>query len=144
MSYPKPVPEPDALSAEFWTAARRHVLAIQRCVHCGRFEHPPVGVCQGCRHPMPHFRFEPVSGNGTIKSWTIMRDSFIPSFRGDIPFAIGLVELVEQKGLRLIARLMDGPDAAYRLGMAVAVVFEDLTEGVTLPQFRLSGPGQIR
>lgn len=138
MPYPKPVPDPDDLSAEFWASARRHVLAIQRCTHCGHFEHPPVGVCQGCRHSSPSFRFEAVSGKGTITSWTVMRDSFIPAFKGDVPFVVGLVELVEQKGLRLIARLLDGADATYRLGMPVEVVFEDITDEATLPQFRIA------
>jgi uncharacterized OB-fold protein len=137
VSYDKPVPEPDALSAPFWKSVRKHVLSIQRCAHCGRFEHPPVGVCQGCRSPDPRFEFTPVSGRGTLMSWTIMRDSFIPSFRGDIPFAIGLIELREQKGVRLIARLLDGATASYRVGAEVEVAFEDITPEASLPQFRL-------
>ena len=66
-----------------------------------------------------------------------MRDAFIPSFRGDIPWVIVTVELEEQKGLRMIARLMDGPKATVSLDAPVEVVFEDVTPEVTLPQFRL-------
>ena len=142
MNYEKPVPEADALSGPFWKAAREHTLAMQCCMHCGRYEHPPTGLCQGCCAAQPKFEFRPVSGQGTLVSWTIMRDSFIPSFRNDIPFAIGLIELREQKGLRLIARLLDGPHARYRVGDAVEVVFEDITPEASLPQFRLASAGQ--
>jgi uncharacterized OB-fold protein len=136
----KPIPEPDALSAPFWAGARQHRLMIQRCSHCGRLEHPPVGICQGCRNPASSFRFQMMSGKGRLISWTIMRDSFIPSFKRDVPFAIGLVELVEQTGVRLITRLIDGPDAAYRVGASLEVTFEDLTDAIALPQFRLTTP----
>lgn len=138
MTYTKPVPVPDALSQAFWAGAREHKLVIQRCGYCSRYAHPPVVVCQDCRNPQPRFAPAAVSGKGRILSWTIMRDSFIPSFKGDVPFAIGLVELAEQKGIRLIARLLDGPDAAYRLDAPVEVVFEDVAADTTLPQFRLA------
>jgi uncharacterized OB-fold protein len=137
VNYEKPIPEPDALSAPFWQSARQHVLSVQCCAHCGCYEHPPTGICQGCRAPEPKFDFRPVSGKGRLVSWTIMRDSFIPSFRDDIPFAIGLIELKEQKGLRMIAKLVDGARARYRVGAEVEVAFEDITPEASLPHFRL-------
>jgi uncharacterized OB-fold protein len=132
----KPVPEPDAFSEGFWAAAARHVLAVQRCLNCGHLEHPPLGVCQVCRDPAPRFAFEPVSGKARLVSWTVMRDSFIPSFRADVPYAVGLVELVEQKGLRMIARLADGAGEPYAIGMPMEVGFDDVAPGVSLPTFR--------
>ena len=41
-----------------------------------------------------------------------MRQSFLPGFDDDLPFVLVDVELEEQADLRMIGRLLDGPDAA--------------------------------
>jgi hypothetical protein len=64
-----------------------------------------------------------------------MRQSFLPGF--DVPFVLVDVELFAQADLRLIGRLVDGPDAALRLGAPVRVVFEDVAPGVAVPAFEL-------
>ena len=128
---------PDELSEGFWRAAAAHVLAIQRCVHCERYSHPPVRVCPGCLSTPPAFCFDPVSGRGTIRTWTIMRDAFLPSFRDDVPYAVADVELPEQHDLRIIGLMVDGADAPYEIGAQVEVVFEDIADGAAVPHFRL-------
>ena len=138
----KPLPVPDGLSGGYWKAAAEHVLAIQRCSHCGHFAHPPAVVCASCQSTKPSFHFEPVSGRGRIHTWTVMRDSFLPSFKGDIPWVVLLVELEEQKGLQVMANLKDGAQADIQLGAAVEVVFDDVAPGVALPQFRLVRGGK--
>jgi uncharacterized OB-fold protein len=134
---PKPLPLPDPGSEGFWTAAARHVLAIQRCESCGRLAHPPVVVCPACRSPRAEFSFVPVSGQGRLATWTIMRDAFLPGFRNEIPWAIGEAELDDAPGLRLIARLVDGADAPFAIGAPVTVVFEDVSDTVSLPLLKL-------
>ena len=64
-----------------------------------------------------------------------MRQSFLPGF--DVPFVLVDVELAEAPDVRLIGRLLDGPDAPLRLGGPVEVVFEDLTPEISVPAFRL-------
>jgi hypothetical protein len=83
----------------------------------------------------PAFAFEPVDGGGTIRSWTVMRQSFLPGF--DVPFVLVDVELLAQVDLRLIGRLIDGPDVPLRVGAPVRMVFEDLMPGVAVPAFEL-------
>ena len=134
---PKPRPVPDAQSQGYWDAAANHVLAIARCGHCGRYVHPPSVVCPGCLRTDPDFTFVPVSGRGTVRSWTIIRDSFLPGFADDVPFVLVDVELDEQAELRLIGRLVDGPDAPLALGTRVVTVFEDREPGVSIPAFAL-------
>jgi uncharacterized protein len=131
------VPVPDALSSEFWTAASAHVLVIGRCARCTELSHPPETVCPQCGSTDPEFTFEPVDGGGTIRSWTVMRQSFLPGF--DVPFVLVDVELSAQADLRLIGRLVDGPDAPLRLGAPVRLVFEDVAPGVAIPAFELEG-----
>lgn len=132
----RPLPVPDKRSAPFWEAAAEHVLVVARCSRCGAFSHPPDIVCSHCGSADPAFVFTPVDGAGTIRSWTVMRQSFLPGF--DVPFVLVDVELEAQEDLRLIGRLMDGPDAVLQVGAAVSLLFEDVAPGVSVPAFALT------
>lgn len=134
----RPLPVPDERSAPFWEAAAEHVLVLARCSRCGAFSHPPDIVCPHCGSADPAFAFTPVDGAGTIRSWTVMRQSFLPGF--DVPFVLVDVELAAQEDVRLIGRLVDGPDAVLEVGTAVSVVFEDVAPGVSVPAFALASP----
>jgi uncharacterized OB-fold protein len=96
-------------------------------------------VCPHCRHTDPQFTFEAVSGRGTVRSWTLVNQSFLPGFEDDLPFVLVDVSLAEQDDLRLIGRLVDGPSAPLALGDRVRVAFEDLGDGVLIPAFELDG-----
>lgn len=65
-----------------------------------------------------------------------MRQSFLPGF--DVPFVLVDVELQAQADLRMIGRLMDGPDAAVSVGSPVSIVFEDIAPHVSVPAFGLT------
>ncbi len=134
----RPVPVPDEQSAPFWEAAARHQLVLARCSRCRMISHPPDVVCPHCRTTDPQFVFSPVEGRGTIRSWTLMRHSFLPGFDSDLPFVLVDVELSAQPDLRLIGRLVDGPAAELRAGAAVTLTFEDLCGGASVPAFALS------
>lgn len=133
----RPLPVPDALSEHFWTAAASHSLVLARCAKCSQINHPPGPVCTHCGTTDPAFEFIPVDGSGTVRSWTVVRQSFLPGF--DVPFVLVDVELSAQEDVRLIGRLVDGPGAPLRQGTSVLLVFEDLTPGVSVPAFALSG-----
>ena len=134
----KPLPVPDEQSAGYWTAAAGHELAIARCSRCGTFTHPPGVACPHCLSTEPEFTFVPVDGAGTVRSWTVLRDSFLPGFAPDVPFVLVDVELDAQADLRLIGRLVDGPDARVVVGARVVTVFDDLAPGVAVPAFALA------
>jgi uncharacterized protein len=139
----RPVPVVDDRSAPFWEAADRGVLAIARCARCDSYSHPPDIVCAHCHSTEPEFVFTEVSGRGSVRSWTVMRQSFLPGF--EVPFVLVDVELDEQPELRLIGRLLDGEDAHLQLGARVHVAFESLApsvaesvaESVSVPAFVL-------
>jgi uncharacterized OB-fold protein len=133
------VPVADPLSAGYWAAAARHTLAIARCARCGSFAMPPGQGCPHCGSTDPGYSYAEVSGAGTVRSWTVIRQSFLPGF--DVPFLLVDVELAEQAELRMIGRLLDGPDAPVRVGAPVTVAFEDLEvdpSRVSVPAFRLA------
>jgi uncharacterized protein len=133
----RPYPVPDEQSAAFWRAAGEHVLMIARCSRCAELTHPPDVVCPHCHSTDPAFEFTPVSGRGTIRSWTVMRKSFLPGFDHDVPFVLVDVELVEQADLRLIGRLVDGIKAPLAIGDTVRLAFEDIAPGIAVPAFAL-------
>lgn len=93
---------------------------------------PPDVVCPACGSTDPAFEFTPVSGRAVVRSWTVVRQSFLPGF--DVPFVLVDVELVEQQGLRMIGRLLGDADAV-RLGLEVRVAFERLATDVVVPAF---------
>ncbi|OSC22225.1 MULTISPECIES: Zn-ribbon domain-containing OB-fold protein [Mycobacterium avium complex (MAC)] len=137
----RPLPVPDESSAPFWSAAADHVLTVARCGRCGKFSMPPDVACPHCHATDPGFGFTPVSGRGVVRSWTVVRQAFLPGFDADLPFVLVDVELAEQAELRLIGRLLDGPkvlDAGLHVGHPVAVAFEDLAPGVAVPAFELA------
>ena len=134
----KPKPVPDERSAGYWAAAAEHVLAVPRCSRCGGLSMPPGPVCPHCRSTEPDFQFVPVHGGGTIRSWTLVRDAFLPGFRDDVPYLLVDVALDEYPNVRLIGRLVDGPDAPVHLGDAVTVTFDDLDDDAAVPAFTLA------
>ena len=122
----------------YWTAAAEHVLILAQCTRCGGHSHPPTMVCPRCQHTDPGWTFEPVSGAGTVCSWTVMHQSFLPGFDDDLPFVLVDVRLDGDDDVRLVGRLVDGPTAALQIGARVALAFEDLAPGVAVPAFALA------
>jgi uncharacterized OB-fold protein len=131
----RPLPVPDDHSREFWAAAATHSFVLARCARCSTISHPPGAVCPHCGSCDPAFEFLPVDGSGSVRSWTVIRQSFLAGF--DTPFVLVDVELSAQPDLRLIGRLVDGPDAPLHLGAPVRVTFEDVAPGVAVPAFVL-------
>jgi uncharacterized OB-fold protein len=131
----RPLPVPDEASAPYWAAAARHILTVARCTQCGTLALPPDVVCTACGSTDPRFEFTAVSGRGVVRSWTVVRQSFLPGF--EVPFVLVDVELVEQGGLRFVGRLFDSDECTLRLSAEVRVVFEDLTDEISVPAFEL-------
>lgn len=127
---PRPVPEPDDASAPFWEAAARHELVVQRCASCRTFRHPPRPMCPACASS--DAAFERVSGRGRVWSWVVAHPPVLPAFAGRAPYNVAVVELDE--GVRMIGNLLGVSEIAE--GLPVEVVFEDVEEGVALPQWK--------
>ena len=138
MSEPsRPLPAPDDASAPYFEAAASHELRMPRCSRCEVLSFPPDLTCQNCGTTDPDFTWVRVSGRGTVRSWTTLHQSFLPGFADDLPFVLVDVELAEQPDLRMIARLLDGPDEPLTIGTPVLLAFEDLTPDVAIPAFRV-------
>ena len=64
----------------------------------------------------------------------MVHQDWFPAFRADIPYAVAQIELAE--GVRLTANIVDCPADELRVGLPVEVVFDRVTETLTLPRFR--------
>jgi uncharacterized OB-fold protein len=131
-AYAKPLPVPSPESEPFWDACRRHELALQRCEPCGTSWFPPSALCPRCLGEAWHW--EATSGQGSVYSFVVFRRVYHPGFADDIPYVVAVVELEE--GPRLPTRLVGIAPEDVRCDMPVEVVFDDVTEAVTLPKFR--------
>lgn len=129
------LPSPDEISAPYWEACARHELVLAQCSDCGAFAHPPDVTCPHCQSLEPRFEWRPVNGNGHIRTWTILRHSFLSGF--ELPLMLVDVELQDHPELRLIGRLIDGPETPIRIGDAVTMTFDDLAPGVAVPAFMM-------
>ncbi len=126
-------PMSDELTAPFWDAAQQQRLVIQKCHSCKQFIHPPQALCLDCRSDQSLI-YEPVSGLGTVYSYTTVRRS--PTGSAVEPYVVVVVELAEQSGLFMITNLLDATEA--EIGESVTVAWERIADNVTIPQFRRS------
>ena len=132
VEYIRPLPIPDEDSQAYWDGARRHELTIIRCQDCGNYIHYPKARCPKCLST--NVAPSVVSGRGRIYSFSIVHAKLAPGF--DPPFPVVLVELEEQKDVRIVSNLVDCPLDEIEIGMPVEAVFEDVTPETTLPLFR--------
>jgi uncharacterized OB-fold protein len=130
----RPLPYPDELTEGFWAGVRAHKLSIQRCKRCRYWNHVPTIACYNCASE--DLAYEPVSGRGTVHSWTVLIDSPGPGFRDMLPVIVGIIELEEQERLYLTTNLFNVDASRLKLGMAVEVTYENVTPECVLPQFQ--------
>jgi uncharacterized protein len=89
-------------------------LLIERCDACARWVHPAAGHCLDCGGALVA---TPVSGRGTVFTYTVNHHAFNPEL--PTPYVIALVELAEQDGLRVAANVVDCEPDSVSCGMAV-------------------------
>jgi uncharacterized OB-fold protein len=128
----KPVPEITAESRPFWEACRRRELLLQRCRACGAVQHYPRGVCARCWSA--DLDWQRSAGRGTVYTYTVVHRSQVPGFKDALPYVLAYVELTE--GVQVLTSLVDCDPVGVRIGMAVAVSFEDVSPEVAVPRFR--------
>jgi uncharacterized OB-fold protein len=129
--YKKPVPALTPEMKPFFDAAKRHELVVQRCTQCGTYRFPVREICSSCLSR--DATWERVSGAGEVFSYNIMHQVYHPGFAGDVPYAVVVVKLRE--GAKMTSNLVGVAPHDVRIGMPVKVVFEDITDEVTLPKF---------
>jgi len=133
----KQLPAITALNKPFWEAARRHELVAYQCSNCGTY-YSQVTECTAC--DSPRMGWVKVSGKGQVFTSCIFHQAFHPAWKDDIPYNAAYVKLDE--GPLLISNIVGCANEDIYIGMPVEVVFEDVTDEVTLPKFSPIGRGK--
>ncbi len=124
------LPRVTARNEHFWRGGAQGELRFLRCRSCRTYVHPPSPRCPDCLGE--DLEPEAVSGRATVLSYTLNHQPWVPA--ADHPYAIAIVEIEEQEGLRLMTNIVHCPAEEVRIGMPVRVVFEE-HEDVFVPLF---------
>ena len=125
------LPQIDDVNRPFWDGCRDGVLLLQRCSDCGHLRYPISIVCPQCLSTAA--TWEPMSGRGEVYTFAIFRHAYNDGWRDRVPYNVALVQLEE--GPTLISNVVGVEPEEIRIGMPVTVVFEAVTDDVTVPQF---------
>jgi len=115
----------------FWEGTRAGELRLQQCSACEHIYFPPRPFCPQCA--TQDVRVIRASGRATLYSYVIHHrpvPGFVP------PYSIAVVELEE--GPRMMSNIVevDQTPEALQLDMHLEVVFERLSDEISLPLFR--------
>ena len=131
--YAKPLPRVHDLNRPFFDGALAGELTLQHCDECGHVWFPSAQCCPRCLSRQ--ITWKPVSGRGRLWSWVVMHQRYIPAFGDDLPYAVAFVELAE--GPFMMSSIVDARPEELACDLPVQVVFEQATDEVALPKFRL-------
>ena len=130
----KPLPVITDLTRPFWTAAKNRKLVLQKCQRCGTFNFHPKPWCIECGSR--ELVWTDAKPAGSVYSFTISR-TVAMNFQGwekDLPVLMCLIDLDD--GARMYGQVTDCSPEQMRIGMRVAVHFEDISDEAGIPKFR--------
>lgn len=128
----KPRPTPDADSAAYWRGLSEGKLLLQHCSDCGHAQFYQQAVCRQCGSA--NIQHKAASGRGTVYSFSVVHRAPGPAFKGDVPYAVLLVQLEE--GPRMISSFAGADPASVSFDMPVELVCDAIDAELTLPRFR--------
>jgi hypothetical protein len=126
------LPQLDDVNRPFWDGCRDGILRLQRCTDCAQLRYPISIVCPHCLSTGA--TWEVMSGRGEVYTFAIFRHAYNNAWRARVPYNVALVQLTE--GPTLISNVVDIELEDLRIGLPVTVVFESVTDAVTVPRFK--------
>ena len=135
--YPSPIDDPyaDEMTQPFWDAAAKGQLVGYKCTTCGTFVMPPQPFCFNCQNRS--FEWVELPGTGTIYSFTVVRHALAPYLAGAVPYVGAVVQLdgTQGAGARMLVNIIDVDVEKVAIGDKVHVVFDKVSETLTVPRF---------
>jgi uncharacterized OB-fold protein len=125
--YPLPDVD-DPVMRPFWDGARAGKLMQQRDHTTGEVHWPPKPLYWKGGRRLEWFA---TSGRGTVYTYVVGHEPFLPAFRHLLPLVMVVVQLDER--VRIVGHMVNCTPDAMAIGMRVRVVFKHLTDRVTLP-----------
>src|SRR3954454_338724 len=131
MAEERPRPVPIDVTRPFWDGLASDEIRLQRCRRCTSWVFYPRPRCSTCLSDA--LDWHPVSGRGTVYSYTVARQATHPAFAAEVPQLLAIVELDE--GVRMTTTLVGVAPEDVRIGLAVVPVFDHGGDGTTLLRF---------
>jgi uncharacterized OB-fold protein len=124
----------DRDTREFFAAAAEGRLVFKSCRSCAAAIHPPGPFCTECGSMETEWR--QAGGTGRLHTWTTVTHQIHAAYAA--PYTVVVVELDDAADVRLVGYIEGEPELAF--GQPMQVWFEDLGDGVALPQWRAAIP----
>jgi hypothetical protein len=131
--YAKPLPTLSNENRPFWEAAKRQELHMQQCLDCQHIRYPINHVCPKCLSGRAEWKR--LSGRGEVFSYIVFHQVYHAGFARDVPYNVAMIQLEE--GPRMISNVVGVPTDKVKVGDKVEVTFDQVTEEVTIPRFKL-------
>jgi uncharacterized OB-fold protein len=119
----------------FWEGCRHGKLLLQFCDACQRYQFYPRLYCMHCGASKT--RWVEASGRGTLYSYTVIRQNKSAEFGERVPYNVAIIQLEE--GPRMMSNIIDADPEDLRVDAPVAVVFDPVSDEISLPRFRFAG-----
>jgi uncharacterized protein len=135
-AYTKPLPDMRPEGTHFWAGTKEHKLLLPTDASGKPFWYPRALV-PGTLEPV---QWVEAVGTGEVYTYSVHFIGPSKAYKGDPPHIVALVDLDE--GVRVMTNLvkdepgfpsLDPEDVS--IGMKVRVVFDDVTDEITLPKF---------
>lgn len=132
--YKKPIPVPQVESDQYWQKAKEKELWLRKCNACGNAYFYPRDISPCCFSR--DTTWIQASGKATLFTYGIVHRAPHPGFVPDVPFVTAIVELEEGPTMPTNIIMEDPTPEKLQVGMALEVVFEDITDELALPKFK--------
>jgi uncharacterized OB-fold protein len=125
-------PSVDDDGAPYFEYAAKGELRMQTCANCGEVLFPPRPMCPRCQGV--EFEWKLMSGRGHVWSFAVPRPPLLPDYEAFSPYPVVVVELAEDRRLRLVGNLVASEDAdidsvdpaTIEIGQPVRAVFRQI------------------
>jgi uncharacterized OB-fold protein len=135
-AYTKPLPDMRPEGTRFWAGTKEHKFLLPTDADGTPFWYPRALV-PGTLDPVQWIE---AKGTGEVYTYSIHYIGPSKAYKGDPPHIVALIDLDE--GVRVMSNIvkdepgypsLDPDDVS--IGMKVRVVFDDVTDEITLPKF---------
>jgi len=132
----KILPRPTKTSEPYWQGCREHELRLQKCSACQQVQFYPRIMCSRCQHQS--LGWIVASGLGEIASFSVVRRGVSEAYA--TPYIVALIDLEE--GPRMMSHVVGATPDSIAVGDAVTVDFEDWSDEIVMPVFRVVNADQ--
>ena len=141
-SIPPPPLAGDSFSDGYFRGLAQRELRIQCCADCASLQHPPRPICRRCTSLSLTFRR--LSGRGVLIDASDVFETHDPFADIELTFRRAVIQLDEQEGLQLLAKLVVAERSRVHIGAAVAADYLPCSSGEWALVFRLTSDAVAR